>query len=120
MIQELLDFERTLWARANDAEFYRERLDDGALLVFPAPTGIIDRDQTIAAVASSGGWREFELVDFRLVELTDRTAAAAYRADAVSADGSRYSAYCSSTYVREDSGWQLALHQQTPIGGAET
>jgi hypothetical protein len=115
MIEELFDFERELWARANDADFYRRRVVEDAVLVFPAPAGLLDRDQTIEAVASSGGWREFELEDYRLVELTEQSAAAAYRATAVRADGSAYSAYCGSVYVRGTADWMLALHQQTPI-----
>ena len=120
MREELLDFERQLWARANDAGFYRERLTADAVLVFPAPAGLLERDQTIEAVSSSRGWREFELDDFRVVTLTERSAMAAYRANAVRADGSSYSAYCSSVYVQADVGWQLALHQQTPIAGSST
>jgi Domain of unknown function (DUF4440) len=120
VIEELLEFERELWARANDSAFYSERLTNDAVLVFPAPFGLLDRDQTLEAVSGSAGWREVDLQDYRLVELTERSAAAAYRADAIGADGSPYSAFCSSAYVRGDVGWQLALHQQTPIGGDDT
>jgi hypothetical protein len=119
MIEELLEFERELWARANDADFYRRRLVEAAVLVFPAPAGILDREQTIAAVSSSRGWREFELEDYRVVELTERSAAAAYRAAAIGSDGAAYAAYCGSVYVRGSADWMLALHQQTPIGGDE-
>ena len=114
-MRELFEFERDLWARANDPAYYADRLTDDAVLVFPAPFGLLDRAQTLEAVSGSGGWREFDLQDYRVVELSEHSAAAAYRADAVRADGSSYSAYCSSTYVRRDAGWQLALHQQTPI-----
>ena len=119
MNAELFEFEQQLWARAGDPDFYRERLTDDAVLVFPAPFGLLDREATIDAVASSTGWSEFELDDFRIVQLTDKSAAAAYRASAVGTDGSSYSAYCGSVYVRGESAWLLALHQQTPIGGTD-
>jgi hypothetical protein len=115
MIEELLEFEKELWARANDPAFYAERLTDDALLVFPAPTGVIDRDATLAAVSQSAGWREFTVEDFRVVPLTGEGAAAAYKATATRPDGSTYAAYCSSAYVRGEPGWQLAVHQQTPL-----
>jgi hypothetical protein len=111
----LYAFERELWARANDPAFYDERLVADAVLVFPAPFGLLDREATLAAVSSSSGWRSVELEDFRVVQLADGSAAAAYKATAVGADGSAYAAYCSSVYVQGPTGWQLALHQQTPI-----
>ncbi|HWL33654.1 MAG TPA: DUF4440 domain-containing protein [Gaiellaceae bacterium] len=118
MTDDLYEFERQLWERANDVDFYSERLVEEAVLVFPAPFGLLDREATLAAVSSSAGWREFELDDFRVVPLADGSAAAAYRASAVRPDGSSYAAYCSSVYLRGKPGWQLALHQQTPIGEA--
>lgn len=115
MSGELYAFETELWARANDQAFYSDRLTEDAVLVFPAPTGLIDRDATIAAVSASRGWREFMIDDFRIVSLAHDSAAAAYQATATRPDGSTYAAYCSSVYVRRGKSWQLALHQQTPI-----
>jgi hypothetical protein len=35
--------------------------------------------------------------------------------EAATREGTDYEAVFNSTYVREDGGWRLALHQQTPV-----
>ena len=49
-----------------------------------------------------------------VVDLTDRVGVVAYRARAARG-GQDYEALCTSTYVRVDGDWRLAVHQQTPL-----
>ena len=59
-------------------------------------------------------WATFELIDPRVIELTDDSGVVVYRAKAQRAGEESYSAMMSSTFVRRDGRWLLAFHQQTP------
>jgi hypothetical protein len=113
--QTLLEREEAFWREAGNGDFYRENLIDEALMVFPAPYGVMDKAATVQAVQASPAWRRFELRNPRVVELTDDSATLVYHADALDAAGSRYSAYVTSVYVHREGAWRLALHHQTPI-----
>jgi hypothetical protein len=110
-----------LWAHEEQfwtagADYYREHLAAESLMVFPPPTGPLNRARTIAAVADAPRWKSVSLANRRLVRPADHTAVLAYAVTADRGDGaSRYQALCSSTYVRLPDGWKLVLHQQTPI-----
>ena len=64
----------------------------------------------------SSGWEDVELRELVVVPLGDDAAVLAYRARAARA-GETYDTFASSSYVRREGTWQLALHQQTPIEG---
>lgn len=113
--QELLELERAFWERAGDQAFYRERLTQDAVMVFPAPFGIMDREATLEAVATATGWENVEFFETAVVPLGNEAAVLAYRVRAVRGDSPPYETYASSAYVRRDSDWRLALHEQTPI-----
>jgi hypothetical protein len=118
--QELIELERALWERAGDVAFYRARLTHDAVMVFPAPYGIIDREAVLEAVASATGWQDVELSDAVVVSLGDDAAVLAYRARAVRPGSPPYQTYATSAFVRRDGAWRLALHQQTPIPAEST
>lgn len=110
----LIDLERRFWH--GDAAFYDERLTADAVMVFPPPTGMLDRDAIVDALGGGDRWRSVAVSDDRVVEVGSDVALLVYRADAVRADDEGdYAAYVSSTYIREDGTWRLAAHQQTPI-----
>jgi hypothetical protein len=113
--QELVALERAFWERAGDRAFYDERLTEDAVMVFPAPYGIMSREGTLAAVAAATGWEDVELSETTVVPLGDEAAVLAYRARAAR-EGQAYETFASSSYVRRGGAWRLALHQQTPIG----
>jgi hypothetical protein len=113
---ELVAAEQAFWrAAGGDREGYDSRLADDALHVFPG-WGIAERDAVLDAVAQAEPWREFTLDDARALDLGDDAAALVYTTRAVRADGSAYTAAITSVYRRSDEVWQLALHQQTPLG----
>ena len=113
--QQLLDMEQRFWK--GDAAFYREHLIEGALMVFAEPVGVLTKEETVDAIAAGPRWAEVAFDAVHTVRLGDDAVLLTYRATARrSGDGSDYTALTSSVYVRRDSSWRLAFHQQTPSG----
>jgi len=112
--ESLLELERRLWN--GDEAFYRERLYDEAVMVFPAPTGILERTEVLASVGAGDSWKRIEFSDERVVELNDQTVQLLYRADATRReDGSEYNVLVTTTYTDVGGTWNVVSHQQTPI-----
>jgi hypothetical protein len=115
--EDLLELEHQAWrALSTDgeaaADHYERRLADEVLVLLPGGLVIDERQQVIDSMRGAP-WDDFELTDERVLELGDQTAVMAYRATAKRA-GRDYEALFTSTYVRDDGEWRLAVHQQTP------
>ena len=118
MDHELIALEREAWMALSSsgeasAEFYARVLADDVLMLLPGGMVIGDRAQVIDSMHGAP-WDSFKLVDERVLELGEDSAAVTYRATA-RRQGSNYEALFNSTYVRVDGEWRLALHQQTPV-----
>jgi hypothetical protein len=112
--ESLLDLERQLWNA--DQDFYRETLSDDAVMVFPEPTGILDRDAILESLAGDSEWRRIDFSEERRIESAEDVVQLVYRADAErTEDSSEYSALITTTYERIDGEWRLVSHQQTPL-----
>jgi hypothetical protein len=112
---ELLELETGFWSSAGDGDFYREHMAAHGICVLPV--GMMDKDETVAAIEQSEPWTEFELSDVKILDLGDDEAALCYRADAARNGGSHgYRALISSVYTKLSGRWKLTLHQQTPFG----
>jgi len=112
--ESLLELERQLWNA--DEEFYRDKLSEDAVMVFPEPTGILDRSAVLESLGGADRWRRIEFDDERLLKIDDDIFQLVYRAVAErSEDGSEYTAFITTTYVRADGSWRLSSHQQTPL-----
>lgn len=74
-------------------EYYRHKLTEDAVMAFPF--GVLDRDETIAAMESAPPWNSF------------------YRVRAQRPGQEPFSAVVSSTFVRESDDWKVAFHQQS-------
>jgi hypothetical protein len=114
---ELLELERAFWRAAGDRERYAAALADDAVHVLPG-WGVADREAVLEGVAAAKPWQDFRIEEPRVVPLGDGAAALVYTAVAVRADESPYRAAIASVYRRGATGWELAVHQQTPL--AET
>lgn len=112
--QELLALEERFWRAAGDPEFYREHLAEEALMVFPAPFGVFDREAILESVEGAQPWVDVRIEDAYVVRLGP-AAILAYRAAARHENGEPYSTYAGSVYVEDGGRWKLAFHQQTPI-----
>ena len=115
---ELIELEERGWrALASDprtaSEFYEQILDDTVVMLLPGGMRLTDR---AAIVASMGGqpWASYRLEEPRVHRLTDAAAVVTYGVVAQRDGSPPYSALMTSTYVRRDDGWKLAVHQQTP------
>lgn len=115
LTRRLVDLEDRFWAAASDPEFYRRALTANALMVFPHPAGLLDREAAIGAVASAVPWASWTMEDRRVVRLSDGTAVLTYRALARREGQPPYAALVTSVYVEEDGAWKLAVHQHTPV-----
>lgn len=115
----LLERERGFWAAAGDPEFYRDNLAQEALMVFPAPYGIMEREPTLEAVRTAQPWTRYDFSETTYARFGTSAAVICYRVSAARATGADYDAYISSVYVQESGAWRLALHQQTPISEQE-
>jgi len=104
---------RALSADAATArEFYERVLDDAVVMLLPGGMRLTER---AAILDSMGGapWTSFALEDPQVVALGADGAVVVYGVVAVRG-GAEYSALVSSAYVRRETGWRLAAHQQTP------
>jgi hypothetical protein len=109
--EELLEIEHRLGG-GGERE-YRELLLDDAVVVIPGQS--LDKGQTVEAIDREQPWDEFEITDERVVSVGDDGAVLSYHWSSRRGEFS-YEALMSSVYVRENGGWKLALHQQTPLG----
>ena len=113
--ESLLELERQLWNA--DEEFYRDTLSEDAVMVFPEPTGILERSAVLESLGGADRWRRIEFDAERLLEVDDDVVQLVYRAVAErNEDGSEYTALITTTYVEANGSWQLLTHQQTPVG----
>jgi hypothetical protein len=112
--QDLLQLERAFWLAG--AQFYDEYLAREALMVFPAPVGVLDRIRTLETILEAPRWKEVTFSATHVIAPAPDAAIFAYEAAADRGNGEPpYRAQCSSAYVRVDGKWRLALHQQTPM-----
>ncbi|MGR3802683.1 DUF4440 domain-containing protein [Marinibacterium profundimaris] len=104
--------ERSFWL--DGPEVCESHLAEAACMVFPAPVGILTGTAINESLAEAPRWSEVEF-DEESETVSQDTVVLAYRATGQSGDDDPYTAYCSTTYVREGDAWKLLSHQQTPV-----
>jgi len=113
----LVEMEERFWTDGED--FYREHLADEALMAFPEPAGVMERDATVEAIAQAPRWKVVEFEEVRVLRPGPEVAVLVYKAEAQRPEQEApYSAVVSSLYVRRAGTWRLAFHQQTPSPSA--
>lgn len=113
---ELVGIERKLWS--NDPGFYEAAYLPDATLVFDQ-IGKISRGEAVKAIReeNAGGryWAEVEFDDVALSRLAAGVVLLTYAASARwNHEQASSNTLCSTIYVRKESEWRVALHQQTP------
>jgi hypothetical protein len=96
----------------NGADYYRSRLTANAVMAFPF--GVLTREAALESMEAARPWERFEIRDPQVVELGDDCGVVVYSVVALRPGEEPYAAVVSSTFVRDDEGWKLAFHQQSP------
>src|SRR5688572_32943777 len=100
---ELLALERNFWT--GDAPFYAQHLSDDATMVFPAPTGVLRREQIVAKVAQTPRWRAVRFHDPIIARPSASVAVLTYQAEAMRDDQPPYTSQVTSAYTLAVGGW---------------
>ena len=118
LTSELLELEHRGWESLRDgngAEFYGAVMTDDAVMVLADGT-VADRAAVVASLRDSPVWRRFELGGARVVGAGGGAAVLVYTGRAWREESEApFTCAMTSTYVRTDGGWRLALYTQTPI-----
>jgi hypothetical protein len=99
-------------ASGRGGEHYRTHLAPNAVMAFPFE--VISRQEAVDAMEAAPPWSSFDLVDPQVVELSADSGIVVHGVSAHRAGEEPYAAIVSSTFVRGDGRWLLALHQQSP------
>ena len=116
---DLLALEKRFWT--DDAEFYRNTLDEKCLVAFTDMAGVMAKNDIADMVKKDPPkWRDFVLEPKGFVEPTDNMALLSYHAKGKrGTTGEIYEAIVSSAYVKRDGRWKLTFHQHTPLEKAK-
>jgi hypothetical protein len=109
---ELVALEERFWLEGGGSpDFWRSHFaDDGVVAL---PFGIMDKDQTVEAMARGKPWERIDMDDLRVVPLTETSVLMASTATAARVDDEDYRAVIGSVYVQRDDSWLLLFHQQS-------
>jgi hypothetical protein len=113
-VEELVALEEEFWRASGDSARYEANLADDAVHVFPG-WGVTERQPVLEAVADAEPWERFQIEGARVVELSDEVSALVYTATARRPGRDEYRAAMTTVYRRTQDGWELVLHQQTPL-----
>lgn len=111
---ELISLEKEFWAKANDPDFFRERMAEDGLAIME-PAGFIPKAQAVQMAAKGKSFRDVRMEDVHFQELTPDCVALAYRGEGTP-EGSNepYHGNICSVYVRREGRWQCALSDHQP------
>lgn len=112
---DLLELEEGFWRAAGSRDSYAAHLAGDAVHLFPGWGVTTDNERVLEAVDGVDPWETFSIEDITVVELGAGAAALVYTARARRAGQEEYVAAMTSVYRRDDDGWKLVIHQQTPL-----
>nr|WP_295374823.1 DUF4440 domain-containing protein [uncultured Sphingosinicella sp.] len=111
--QRVWAFEESLWTAS--AEHYQEAIDQGCLMVVPAPPYVLEGQQAIDAVKDTPRWSKVAFSEQKVSRPEEGLIVIAYKAEAQKEGASPYTAHCTSVYRRlGHDDWKVVQHQQTP------
>lgn len=118
LLKELLALENDGWKALCDgtaAQYYGEMMSADALMVL-ANGATMNRSEVRAALAQAPPWLRYEIADTRVIDIDPGTAALVYTGRAWREGSDEpFVGAMSSVYHRTQTGWQLALYQQTAV-----
>ncbi len=107
----LWEMEERFWTGGADSA--RQMTASGAIFVFPYPAGILRGDALWREKDVAQRWRSVVMSE-RTLTRTGDVAVLAYRVSAERGGDPICEALCTSTYLKDDTGWLRLTHQQTP------
>jgi hypothetical protein len=110
--QDLLKLEKGFWTE--DADYYREHVDEECLLAFADFAGVRGNEE-IASMRGDSNWTNINLDEKGLAHLSNEAVVLTYEVSADRKSGEPYKALVSTGYVKRDGEWKMAFHQQTPL-----
>ncbi len=113
--EELLELERGFWNAAGDRDFYEVYFAEDGVAVFPMDDGLMTSERVLASVEGGQPWTNVEITNVQVVDLGPHCAGLVYEAVGSREGQPDYHAYLTSIYRRDDSRWQMVIHQQTPL-----
>jgi hypothetical protein len=118
LLDELRDLEHQGWrslCNSTGADFYgRVMTSDGLMLL--ARGQVFTRQDVIDSLNQAPPWRSYDISDERLIPLGEEQAIFVYTGRAYrEPENPDFTAVMSSTYIRREGAWRLALYQQTPV-----
>jgi hypothetical protein len=97
------------------ADFYGRVMTADGLMIL-AHGQVLDRQAVVDSLKGAPPWRHYEIADERVIVLGGHQAALVYTGRAYrEGPEPAFVALMSSTYVRREGAWRLALYQQTPV-----
>jgi hypothetical protein len=117
-LDELVALETSIWnaLRSGDARADTAHLADDFLGVYPS--GLADRSDHVDQLANGPTIASFEVVDPRMIVISDDHALLVYRADyrRPKSEDTLESMFVSSLWSRRGGEWTNAFSQDTPVG----
>jgi hypothetical protein len=110
--QDLLKLEKGFWTE--DADYYRQHVDEDCLLAFADFAGVRGNEE-IASMRGGSNWTNINLDEKGVAQLADDVVVLTYEVSANRKTGEPYKALVSTGYVKRDGEWKMAFHQQTPL-----
>jgi hypothetical protein len=118
LTRTLLELEHRGWESLRDgsgADFYGALMTEDGVMVL-ANGGVADRAAVVESLRGAPVWQRFEIDSARVVTAGNDAAALVYTGRAWREESAPpFVGAMTSTYVRTDGGWRLALYTQTPI-----
>ena len=105
--------EERFWTGGED--HYGSALHPACVMAFPAPAGLLSGPAITRSLAQAPRWSSVAMSERHLARPGSELVVLGYRARAIRAGAEAYEAYCTSSYRRDEDGWRLVQHQQTPI-----
>lgn len=121
-IDDLRELEHRGWRSLCDGtggDFYGDLMTGDGVMIL-AHGLALTREEVVASLAAAPRWESYEIEDARVIPLSDVAAALVYTGHGHRAGDPPFVALMSSTYVRRDGRWRLAIYQQTPIPSETT
>jgi len=120
ILDELLELEHDGWKAlcgGTAAQFYGDVMAADGVMVL-ANGAVMTRAEVTEALAQAPPWQRYEITDALLIDVGTDTAALVYTGKGWRAGADEpFVGAMSSVYHRTDTGWRLALYQQTQVIG---